>query len=105
MLNAVTEGQDYPAAVLIRGAGQWIGPAKLTKALEISKQFNAQPISPESGLWIEDRGNKVSPRKIKRTPRINVDYAGDWAAKPYRFVMSPLPEGEAGKRVVKSRVR
>ncbi len=105
MLNAVTDGPDFPSAVLLRGAGPWTGPAKLTKALEITKQFNAQPIAPDSGLWIEDRGYKVSPRRIKRTKRINVDYSGEWAAKLYRFVMSPLPEGETELRFVKARTR
>jgi proline racemase len=31
----------------------------------------------------------VPPRRIKRTPRIGVDYAGDWAKKPLRFVVDP----------------
>jgi 3-methyladenine DNA glycosylase Mpg len=25
---------------------------------------------------------------IERTPRIGVDYAGDWAHKPYRFLLA-----------------
>ena len=105
MLNAVTDDHDYPAAVLLRGAGAWTGPAKLTKGLSIDKQFNAQSIAPDSGLWIEDRSLKVSSRRIKRTPRIGVDYAGVWAAKLYRFVMSPLPEAETELRFDKSPAR
>jgi DNA-3-methyladenine glycosylase len=89
MLNAVTGDEGHPAAVLIRGAGQWIGPARLTKALSIDKSLNCQEATPESGLWIEDRGLVIPRRKIERTPRIGVDYAGPWAAKPYRFVVDP----------------
>ena len=40
MLNVVTDEVDHPAAVLIRGAGQWHGPARLTKALAIDKRLN-----------------------------------------------------------------
>jgi DNA-3-methyladenine glycosylase len=87
MLNAVTDDVDHPAAVLIRGAGAWNGPAKLTKAMSIDKGFNTLAINEASDLWIEDRGLVIPRGKIRRTPRIGVDYAGDWAAKPYRFVV------------------
>lgn len=89
MLNVVTESEGFPAAVLLRGAGEWTGPAKLTKALTIDKQFNGEDALIGSGLWIEDRGEPVSKSRIRRTPRIGVDYAGLWAAKPYRFVLTP----------------
>jgi DNA-3-methyladenine glycosylase len=89
MLNAVTDDEGYPAAVLIRGAGAWSGPARLTKALAIDKSFNSRPISSTSALWIEDRGFKVPRESIRRTARIGVDYAGAWAQKPYRFVLEP----------------
>lgn len=87
MLNAVTGEVDHPAAVLVRGAGAWTGPARLTKALEIDKRLNGAKAVRASGLWIEDRGLHVPSRRVRRTPRIGVDYAGPWAAKPYRFVL------------------
>ncbi len=87
MLNVVADEIDHPAAVLIRGAGPWTGPAKLTKAMSIDKRFNTVAIAPATDLWIEDRGLVVPRRHIRRTPRIGVDYAGAWAAKPYRFVV------------------
>ncbi len=90
MLNVVTGEVDHPAAVLIRGAGDWTGPAKLTKALSIDKGLNGQRAAKSSGLWIEDRGVTVPRRRIQRTPRIGVDYAGPWAAKPYRYVLARL---------------
>lgn len=105
MLNAVTDEDGYPSAVLFRGAGPWNGPGKLTKGLEIDKAFNAQPISPATGLWIEDRGYKVLPSNIRRTPRIGVSYAGDWAAKPYRFIVDPPIATEPEIRAVGSRRR
>ena len=95
MLNAVTDTDGYPSAVLLRGAGQWNGPAKLTKALAIDKRFNSQPISMDTGLWFEDRDFRAARGQIKRTPRIGVNYSGEWAAKPYRFVMQLPKDGKS----------
>jgi len=89
MLNVVTGDEGHPAAVLFRTVGSFNGPGKLTKALGIDKQLNAQPATADSGLWIEDVGLKIPRGRIRRTPRIGVDYAGKWAAKPYRFVLEP----------------
>jgi DNA-3-methyladenine glycosylase len=94
MLNVVTSRDGHAAAVLVRGAGPWIGPARLTKALAIDRSLNGEPASPQSGLWVEDRGYRVRRGAIRRTPRIGVDYSGDWAARPYRFVMEPPSEEE-----------
>ncbi len=98
MLNAVTDDEGYAAAVLIRGAGDWNGPAKLTKALSIDKAFNGQPAVPDAGLWVEDRGPAIARWRVRRTPRIGVDYSGPWAAKPYRFVLDAGPR-EKSRRV------
>ncbi len=87
MLNIVVGKKDYPAAVLIRAAGEINGPAKLTKFLKIDKKLNNKITSPRSGLWIEDRGVKVLKKDILRTPRIGIRYAAEWAKKPYRFVL------------------
>jgi DNA-3-methyladenine glycosylase len=89
MLNVVTESEGFPAAVLLRGAGEWKGPARLTKALNIDRRLNGAEAIRVSGLWIEDRGETVTRSRVHRTPRIGVDYAGPWAAKPYRFVLKP----------------
>ncbi|MBI2055373.1 MAG: DNA-3-methyladenine glycosylase, partial [Candidatus Sungbacteria bacterium] len=43
----------------------------------------------KNGLWIEDRGIKVSPSNIKQSPRIGVDYAGRYRKKPWRFFTDP----------------
>jgi len=87
MLNIVTGPEKYPAAVLIRGVEGILGPARLTKALEIDRSMNTRKASPETGLWIEDRGVVIPENRIKRTPRVGVAYAGpEWSQKPWRFV-------------------
>ena len=90
MLNIVTGNNGYPAAVLIRGAGEYDGPGKLTKTLRIKRQQNGKKAKQSSGLWIEDRGVVISKQQIQKTPRIGVAYAGEWANKPYRFVLKKL---------------
>jgi DNA-3-methyladenine glycosylase len=87
MLNVVTDRDGAASGVLIRGAGIYSGPGRLTKALGIDKRFNALPIARRSQLWIEDRGHAVRRSQVRRTPRIGVDYAGDWKHKPYRFLL------------------
>jgi DNA-3-methyladenine glycosylase len=87
MLNVVTESEGYPAAVLLRGVGEWNGPGKLTKALSIDKSLNGAKAARASGLWIEDRGFRPPRGSVSRTPRIGVDYAAAWAKKPYRFLL------------------
>jgi DNA-3-methyladenine glycosylase len=107
MLNIVTSKINHPAAVLIRGACLvsskkplvsaesliWTsygidGPGKLTKFLKINRRLNGKSATRKSGLWIEERGVKISKKWIKRTPRIGVHYAGGiWSKKLYRFVL------------------
>jgi len=88
MLNIVVGKEDYPAAILIRGAGDISGPARLTKFLGIDKALNNKSANEESGLWFEDRGVIIDDERIITTPRIGVDYAGEiWSKKPYRFII------------------
>ena len=89
MLNVVTGGEGVPAAVLIRGVGEHVGPGRLTKALGIDRSFDAKPATRQVGLWLEAGGPPVPRRLIERTPRIGVAYAGEWAEKPLRFVVDP----------------
>jgi DNA-3-methyladenine glycosylase len=89
MLNVTTEGLDRPAAVLIR-AGILVetdhiirGPGILAKTLKVDGSLYGK--SATSGdLYIEDRGDR--PKKIIRTPRIGIDYAGAYKDKKWRFV-------------------
>lgn len=87
MLNLTCGKVGYPAAVLIRGAGEVVGPARLTRALGIDKTLNTLPLTKKTGLWVEGRGVRIPARTVMRTGRIGVDYAGAWAKKPWRFVI------------------
>lgn len=88
MLNIVTGKKGYPAAVLIRSVDRTSGPARVTKFFKIGKSFNNKKASPKAGLWVESRGTQT-PRRIKRSSRIGVSYAGPvWANKRYRFYLT-----------------
>lgn len=88
-LNVVTERLDYPAAVLIRAveheSGLIDGPGRVCRFFEIDRTLNCHDLTRGQGLWIEDRGERISRTRINAFPRIGVDYAGPWAAKPWRF--------------------
>lgn len=79
------------AAVLIRAVapGEGLqglrtdGPGRLTRALGLSLELNTLPLNREPLLIAP--GVKVPDRHIEASRRIGVDYAGEWAAKPFRF--------------------
>jgi DNA-3-methyladenine glycosylase len=88
LLNIVTGEEGYPAAVLIRGVNQVFGPGRVTKLLNITKDFYGKLAAPSSGLWIEDLG--YVPQEISTTARIGIDYAGEYRDKPWRFVLEDV---------------
>jgi DNA-3-methyladenine glycosylase len=102
LVNIVTGPKAYPAAVLLR-AGIYHdpttqkeitinGPARIAKFLYITGRQNGKHADKKTGLWFEDRGTKINPRRIRAQKRIGVEYAGPfWANKPYRFTLrTPL---------------
>lgn len=73
LLNLVTGDKGHPEAVLIRGVEGANGPGRVTKLLEITRSENRLPLTPESGLWLEDDGAK--PPHFTATSRVGIDYA------------------------------
>ncbi len=101
-LNLVAEPDGVAGAVLVRGVeplegldtmrgnrGKAMpdrnltsGPGKLCQAFGIDMRLNGANLRGRT-LWVEDRGH--GPARICTGPRIGVDYAGEWARKPWRF--------------------
>jgi len=102
-LNVVTERSDYPAAVLIRAIEYETdladGPGRVCRLFGIDRRLNCHDLTSGKALWIEDRGERISRTQIGAFPRIGVDYAGLWAAKPWRFriLMPPARKGKPGR--------
>ena len=88
-LNVVTEREEFPSAVLIRAIeidGELIdGPGRLCRELEIDRRLNRLDLTTGESLWFEDRGVLMERGDVEAHPRIGVDYAGEWAKKPWRF--------------------
>lgn len=100
MFNVVSGQDGEPGAVLIRalepGPGLESdpaiarGPGKLTRALDLSLAQNGVDLTRDERLFVA-QGSGVSPERIAVGPRIGVDYAGDWAARPLRFWIAGHP--------------
>jgi DNA-3-methyladenine glycosylase len=84
LLNFVTSEKDYPAAVLIRSLDSVQGPGRVGRELQLDKSFNAQSLLSSGRLWVEDDGFDA---KYNTDVRIGVDYAAEWAKKPWRFIL------------------
>ena len=88
-LNVVTEREEFPSAVLIRAIeidGELIdGPGRLCRALQIDRRLNRVDLTTGESIWFEDRGVLVARGDVGTHPRVGVDYAGEWAKKPWRF--------------------
>lgn len=93
--NIVTEQEGYPAAILVRAveleSGELIdGPGRLCRRFDISRIHTWHDLTSGERLWVEDRSVRIAPRAIMRAPRIGVDYAGEWAKKPWRLRVKGL---------------
>jgi len=109
MLNAVTEKEGFPAAVLIRaiqpiegievmmerrGGRDTLGPGKLTQALGITKsENNVNLTEANSSLWIE-AGKFIPNNSVTISPRVGLNKTPEpWLSKPWRFlVREPILE-------------
>jgi DNA-3-methyladenine glycosylase len=62
------------------------GPGKLTKAMGIDRSFNGKFLL-NRDVWIEDIGEVVKSNSIAASERIGIDYAGEDAKLPWRFIV------------------
>jgi len=108
MLNAVTNKENNPHAVLIRSvfpisddknisvkqaiqSGK--GPGRTSKTLGITKIHNGMTLQSKH-LNISDSNIIIPDNIIQVSPRIGIDYAGEDALLPYRFHIDPIKNPE-----------
>jgi len=104
MLNAVTEAEGFPAAVLIRAVRpldgvelmlarrsgrDTAGPGKLTQAMGIDQSLNEIDLtSSAAGLWI-DPGLPVPDESVTIGPRVGLYTVPEpWKSMPWRFLVT-----------------
>ena len=107
LFNVVTGPVDMPHAVLIRAVqpidgieimrtrrnkstdvGLTNGPGKWTEAFGITTKNSGIDLLNNKGvISIFQRDPAFIIHGIESTPRIGIDYAEEWAAKPWRFII------------------
>lgn len=106
LFNVVTNTEGIPDAVLIRAIEPTdnlplmnqryphhrltAGPGRLTRALGITTALNGESLI-DGRIWLEDRGMMINPQDITSGPRIGVAYAGEDAARSWRFCIRDHP--------------
>jgi len=111
-LNVVTEKEKKPQAVLIRGLepskgielmarrrnidlsnGNMFklknltnGPSKLCQAFDINTSINEIDLCGDE-LFITSKKDLDTNEEILSAPRVNIDYAGEYKDKPWRFFL------------------
>lgn len=90
MFNIVASTPGDAQAVLIRAAepldgwrADLSGPGKLARAMQITRAHYGLDLTANQIFLLNDPSD--TPH-IHTTPRINIDYSGDWRDAPLRFV-------------------
>ncbi len=118
LFNVVTNEKDVPHAVLIRAIEPMIGievmlkrtrkkkldhtltkgPGNVAKAMGIFTKHSGMNLV-EDVIFIVDDGLMLKKNQIVATKRIGVDYSGEDALLPYRFIVknSPFVSGKKNK--------
>lgn len=95
-LNISTYKEGKPECILIRALKPVNsksknianGPGKLCRWLKLDKSFYGEDLTKSKRIWIEDWGEKIKPKQIKKTARIGIDYAGPyWSKIKWRFML------------------
>lgn len=106
LFNIVTNKEEIPEAILVRGIIPILGidlirqrrqketpvpflcdgPACVTQALAITVEHTGSSLI-NGPITIHEAGIIIPDEWVENTPRIGVDYAGEDALLPYRFVV------------------
>ena len=108
LLNIVTNTEGEPDAVLIRSFEPHTGidtmmqrrkmtqlkrnisagPGNVSSALGLTRKYDGEPVTGPV-IWLENDEKSMTPRKndIAESARIGVDYAEEYAKKPWRFYL------------------
>lgn len=95
-LNISTGDEGKPECVLIRALEPLYpkrytltpkianGPGKLCRWMGFNKSHYGVDVVTSKEIWLE-QGEKIKPGQVVASKRIGIDYAQEWASKPWRF--------------------
>ncbi|MEQ9591308.1 MAG: DNA-3-methyladenine glycosylase [Cyclobacteriaceae bacterium] len=66
------------------------GPGKLSKAMAIERNLNGAFLWGNE-IWIEDSGTEIAKNAVRAVSRVGIDYAGEDATLPWRFIVADNP--------------
>ncbi len=96
--NVVTDAEGVASAVLVRAVepveglppgARTDGPGRLCRALGLTLAHNRLGLQSSRLHFLA--GPPVPEARVARGPRIGVDYAGEWAGKPFRLWVQDSP--------------
>jgi len=99
LFNVVTGPKGLPHAILIRGImalpsrREIFGPGNVTKNLQIVPEMKGLLLNSKE-IWISDDGYSIKPSDIECLPRVGIDYAEEYAKKPWRFRLKNLTKSD-----------
>lgn len=95
LFNVSTVGAESPEGILVRaivadlGDGRkeaFVGPGRVSRYLRVDHRLTGADLTRSGAIWLEDRGVRIPSARVRRGPRVGIDYAGAyWAARPWRF--------------------
>jgi DNA-3-methyladenine glycosylase len=74
-----------PVGSRIGDARLGAGPALVCQALGITRALDGHDLTIGERLWLESGDVAITSGDLLVGPRIGVDYAGEWASRPWRF--------------------
>lgn len=99
--NIITQKLGKPECVLIRALeplGEKAkfkkvasGPGKLCHWMRLDKSFDGEDLTKSKRIWLVNHSCKLKRSQIVAAKRIGIDYAGEWAKKPWRFYLRDNP--------------
>ena len=88
-VRPTTRGKTAPRKGPLRDEALGRGPAALCRALSITTVLSGLDLTTSGAMFIE-RGTITFAERaaVQRTARIGIGNAGEWTAKPYRWVVN-----------------
>jgi len=83
--------QSPKAPASIRDRDLCSGPAKLCQALGIDRALDGADLARSGAVWIEPASGPIPRGSIRRSARIGIASAGDWADRPLRWFLAGDP--------------